>query len=117
MPPRVKRKTQPQQEVAIVEDKASPESENAFEELAKKHWLKTTKKQTKVKVKPEVLKTEIWDVLEKEDFEFRSLLALENLQILEKYEHSLHASLPKLISVTDTYGLVITTILQISTYC
>ena len=117
MPPRVKRKTQPQQEVAIVADLASPESENAFEELAKKHWLKTTKKQTKVKVKPEVLKTEIWDVLEKEDFEFRSLLALENLQILEKYEHSLHASLPKLISVTDTYGLVITTILQISTYC
>ncbi|CAL3965876.1 unnamed protein product, partial [Diplocarpon coronariae] len=56
------------------------ESGSAFEQLAKAHW---TKKSTKVKVKPDVLKNEIWDVLEKEDFAFSSLLALENLQILE----------------------------------
>jgi len=30
------------------------------------------------------LKTEIWDVLEKEDFAFKSLLVLENLQVLER---------------------------------
>ncbi|KAI6714255.1 intron-binding protein aquarius [Diplocarpon mali] len=58
------------------------ESGSAFEQLAKAHW---TKKSTKVKVKPDVLKNEIWDVLEKEDFAFSSLLALENLQILESY--------------------------------
>jgi len=116
MPPRAKRKTQPQQEVAIVEDVANLDGENAFEELAKKHWLKSTKKQTKVKVKPDILKTEIWDVLEKEDFEFRSLLALENLQILEKCGRPSHILLRKLI-LSDIYGLVITKIRRISTYC
>jgi intron-binding protein aquarius len=64
---------------------ADLEGENAFAQLATKHWLKTSKKVTKVKVKPDVLKTEIWDVLEKEDFSFKSLLVLENLQILERY--------------------------------
>jgi intron-binding protein aquarius len=64
---------------------ADVEGENSFSLLAKKYWLKTSKKPAKVKVKPDVLKNEIWDVLEKEDFDFRSLLALENLQILEKY--------------------------------
>lgn len=54
-----------------------------FAQLAKKHWLKS-KKPTKVTVKPDVLKNEIWDVLEKEDFSYRSLLVLENLQILER---------------------------------
>jgi intron-binding protein aquarius len=55
-----------------------------FAQLAKKHWLKSGKKAAKVKVKPDVLKNEIWDVLEKEDFAYRSLLVLENLQILER---------------------------------
>lgn len=59
--------------------------EDVFFQLANKYWLKPSKKTTKVKVKPEILKTEIWDVLEKEDFAFRSLLALENLQLLERY--------------------------------
>ena len=36
------------------------------------------------KVKPDVVKKEIWDVLEREDFPHRSLLILENLQILER---------------------------------
>lgn len=64
---------------------ADVDGEDAFAQLAKKHWLKTTKKSAKVKVKPDVLKNEIWDVLEKESFPFRSLLVLENLQILERY--------------------------------
>ena len=29
---------------------------------------------------------DIWDVLDQEAFNFRSLLVLENLQLLEKYE-------------------------------
>ena len=31
------------------------------------------------------MKTEIWDVLEQDDFAFKSLLVLENLQVLESY--------------------------------
>lgn len=61
------------------------QGDSAFAQLAKKHWYKSSKRSNKVKVRPEVLKNEIWDVLEKEDFAFRSLLILENLQILEKY--------------------------------
>ncbi|KAH6625050.1 hypothetical protein B0J18DRAFT_479838 [Chaetomium sp. MPI-SDFR-AT-0129] len=38
-----------------------------------------------VKVKNDVLKREIWDVLEKENFPQKSLLELEGLQILESY--------------------------------
>ena len=51
-------------------------------QLAKKHWPKATKSK---KTKPEVIKKEIWDVLEQEAFHFRTLLILENLQLLEKY--------------------------------
>lgn len=39
----------------------------------------------KEKFNPNVVKTEFWDVLEKEGFRYRSLLLLENLQFLEKY--------------------------------
>ncbi len=60
-----------------------------FASLAKQHWLKSTKKAAKVKVKPDVVKREIWDVLERENFSYRSLLILENLQILER-SASLH---------------------------
>ena len=49
-------------------------------QVANKHWLKRSKRK---KVKNDVIKSEIWDVLEKENFHSRSLLALENLQILE----------------------------------
>jgi intron-binding protein aquarius len=69
---------------------AELEGESAFAQLAQKHWLKPSKRSAKVKVKHDVLKGEIWDVLEKEDFAFKSLLALENLQILEKYEKPLN---------------------------
>ena len=56
--------------------------DNHWAQLAKKHWPKAAK--TK-KTKPELIKKEIWDVLEQEAFHFRSLLMLENLQLLEKY--------------------------------
>lgn len=62
-----------------------PAEETEFAQLARQHWLKTTKKTTKVKVKNDVLKRDIWDGLEKEDFPLKSLLALEGLQILERY--------------------------------
>jgi len=63
---------------------ADLQGDGQFALLAKQHWLKSTKKVAKVKVKPDVVKKEIWDVLEREDFSYRSLLILENLQILEK---------------------------------
>ncbi|KAL2146025.1 hypothetical protein VTI28DRAFT_5364 [Corynascus sepedonium] len=68
------------------------EGENEFASLARQHWLKATSKQTskaktkaQVKVKNDVLKREIWDILEKENFPIRSLLVLEGLQTLESY--------------------------------
>lgn len=85
MAPRKKAK----EEEASQEDRrptvADLDGANPFAQLAQKHWLKTSKRSTKVKVKPDILKNEIWDVLEQEDFAFKSLLVLENLQILEKY--------------------------------
>ena len=55
--------------------------ESHWAALGKKHWFKPVKSR---KVKNEVLKTELWDVLEEESFEYRSLLILESLQLLEK---------------------------------
>ncbi|KAI9872843.1 MAG: hypothetical protein M1830_001128 [Pleopsidium flavum] len=51
-------------------------------QIANEHWLKTSRSK---KVKPDVIKRDIWDVLEKGGFESKSLLALENLQLLEYY--------------------------------
>ena len=61
------------------------ETENGghWQQLAEKQWAKPTSKPRKVRA--EVVKNDIWDVLEKENYEFRSLLALENLQLLEQY--------------------------------
>lgn len=56
--------------------------ENQWTQVAEKHWSKPVKSR---KVKAEVVKKEIWNVLEQEEFQFRSLLVLENLQLLEKY--------------------------------
>ncbi|KAF1812741.1 intron-binding protein aquarius [Eremomyces bilateralis CBS 781.70] len=55
---------------------------NEYAELAKKHWLKSSKA---VKVRPNVVKEEIWDPLEKNNFPYGELLALENLQVVESY--------------------------------
>jgi intron-binding protein aquarius len=64
---------------------ADLEGESEFAQLAKQHWLKTSKRTGKVKVKNDVLKKEIWDVLEKDAFPYKSLLVLEGLQTLERY--------------------------------
>jgi len=60
------------------------EGQSEFATLARQHWLKTTKRTTQVKVKNDVLKREIWDALEKENFPLKSLLVLEGLQTLER---------------------------------
>lgn len=60
------------------------EEEHEFVQLARKHWLKSGKRVVKPKVKNDVLKQSIWDVLEKEGFHSKSLLLLESLQALEK---------------------------------
>ncbi|KAI0841645.1 P-loop containing nucleoside triphosphate hydrolase protein [Hypoxylon sp. FL0890] len=64
---------------------ADLEGESEFAQLARQHWLKTTKRTTRVKVKNDVLKRDIWDVLEKDNFPYKSLLILEGLQTLESY--------------------------------
>ncbi|KAL2264028.1 hypothetical protein VTK26DRAFT_3332 [Humicola hyalothermophila] len=61
------------------------EGESEFATLARQHWLKTSRQSAKVKVKNEVLKREIWDTLEKDNFPSKSLLVLEGLQTLESY--------------------------------
>jgi len=62
------------------------EGENEFANLARQHWLKSKRSASgKVKVKNDVLKREIWDALEKDNFPLKSLLMLEGLQALESY--------------------------------
>ncbi|KAI9715179.1 MAG: hypothetical protein M1812_006158 [Candelaria pacifica] len=61
---------------------ADLQGDNNYAQFARKHWLKPSKV---TRILPDVLKTELWDVLAGEGFHFRSLLILENLQFLEKY--------------------------------
>ncbi|KAG6193977.1 hypothetical protein E4U27_000060 [Claviceps purpurea] len=61
------------------------EEEHQFVQLARKNWLKPGKKATRPKVKNEVLKQGIWDVLEQDGFQYKSLVLLESLQTLESY--------------------------------
>lgn len=56
--------------------------ENHFAQVARKNWLAAKKTP---KVRPEVVKKELWDELESGDFAYSSLLILENLQLLERY--------------------------------
>lgn len=74
------------------------EGENEWTQLARKHWAKPVKTR---KVKPDVIKKEIWDVLEKEGFQFRSLLILESLQLLEKSVHSFSSPISRLADNTQ----------------
>lgn len=60
------------------------EEEHQFVQVARKHWLKASKKPAKPKVKNDVLKQSIWDQLEREGFQYKSLLLLESLQTLER---------------------------------
>ncbi|KAL9593532.1 MAG: hypothetical protein Q9219_007511 [cf. Caloplaca sp. 3 TL-2023] len=71
---------------AFLEDDPRPhvddlEGENVWTQLARKHWGNAVKSR---KPRNDVIKKEIWDVLENEGFQFRSLLILENLQLLER---------------------------------
>ncbi|KAG6013558.1 hypothetical protein E4U54_006574 [Claviceps lovelessii] len=61
------------------------EEEHQFVQLARKNWLKPGKKATRPKVKNDVLKQGIWDVLEQDGFQYKSLLLLESLQAMESY--------------------------------
>ncbi|PVI06177.1 P-loop containing nucleoside triphosphate hydrolase protein [Periconia macrospinosa] len=56
--------------------------ENHFAQVARNNWLGENQAQ---KARPEVIKKELWDELEKIDFAYPSLLVLENLQLLERY--------------------------------
>ncbi|PHH62529.1 hypothetical protein CDD81_6915 [Ophiocordyceps australis] len=60
------------------------QEEHEFVRLARKHWLHK-KRGSKVKVKNDVLKQHLWDVLEQQGFQHKSLLLLESLQTLESY--------------------------------
>ncbi len=88
MPPAKKAKKS-----AASQSKAAPkrpttediEGQSEFATLARQHWLKRSKLATKVTVKNDVLKREIWDPLAKEDLPFKSLLVLEGLQTPERY--------------------------------
>ncbi|KAJ5222527.1 uncharacterized protein N7469_008767 [Penicillium citrinum] len=55
--------------------------DSPWSKLAKAHWLDVKVR----KVKPEVIKQQLWDPLEEDGFTNRSLLTLENLNVLEKF--------------------------------
>ncbi|KAJ5142989.1 CWF11 family [Penicillium bovifimosum] len=55
--------------------------ESPWVQLAKAHWLNAKVR----KAKADVIKKQLWDPLEAEAFNSRSLLILENLNILEKF--------------------------------
>jgi intron-binding protein aquarius len=61
------------------------EEEHAFVQLARKTWLKPGKKASTPKVKADVLKQGIWEVLERDGFSYKALRLLESLQVLESY--------------------------------
>lgn len=105
MAPRTRGPAEPRKEV----DDGRPtvadlQGESPFAQLAKKHWLKPGKKSAKVKIKPQVLKKEIWDVLEQEGFSYKTLLVLENLQILERYAQQELLRLAHTNYTAATYG-------------
>ena len=59
--------------------------ENHWIQLAQKSWSKGRKYKN---VTVDFVKKELWDPLEKEDFDFKSLVQLESLQLLEYLWHS-----------------------------
>jgi len=64
---------------------ADGQQDNPWTPVARKHWLKSGGRATRVKVKADVVKTELYDVLEASGFRYGSVLALENVQALEGY--------------------------------
>lgn len=61
------------------------EEEHPFVQLARKTWLKPGKKASPPKVKPDVIKKGIWEILERDAFSYKALRLLESLQVLESY--------------------------------
>lgn len=74
---------------AAADDRPTPaeveEEEHPFVQLARKTWLKPGKKAAAPKVKADVLKQGIWEVLERDAFSYKALRLLESLQVLESY--------------------------------
>ena len=66
---------------AIETTEEQNQNEAYWATVAQKHWSKAGQP---VKVRTDVLENEIWDILEKNNFHYRSLLVLESLQALEK---------------------------------
>lgn len=61
---------------------AEAHQDNQWAPVARKHWLG---KARAPKVKNDVVKGELWDVLERDGFRYGALLALESLQAVEEY--------------------------------
>lgn len=59
--------------------------EDRWWDLAQRLWLSDHPAH---KIKPESIKTDIWDALEADRFSPRALATLENLQIVERYGHT-----------------------------
>ena len=58
------------------------EGDIRWRSVAESNWLTSSAKARKVR--PEVVKQEIWEILEREEFGYRHLQELDNLQLLEK---------------------------------
>ena len=58
--------------------------EDAWAALAQRFWLSGGPVR---RVQPETIQINIWDALEADHFSLRALTTLENLQILERYDH------------------------------
>lgn len=61
---------------------ADLQGDSHFAQVARKNWLAASKTP---KARPDVIKKDLWDELEKVDFAYSALLVLENLQALERY--------------------------------
>ncbi|KAF2398402.1 P-loop containing nucleoside triphosphate hydrolase protein [Trichodelitschia bisporula] len=79
--------------------------DNHYTEVARKHWLNAAKPP---KVKPTVVKDELWDKLEAEGFPYGSLLILETLQVLERYLWPGYSD-----ASSDQHVLLLTTIINV----
>ncbi|KAL8954527.1 MAG: hypothetical protein Q9183_007072, partial [Haloplaca sp. 2 TL-2023] len=58
------------------------QGDNEWTQIAKRHWLGGDTKQKKVK---NDVVNKVWEALKNEEFQYRSLLILESLQLLESY--------------------------------
>lgn len=89
--------------------------ESIYAKIAKTYWLGAG---TSAKVRQTVLKDELWDRLEEEDFAFNSLLVLENLQLLERYfcAFLMISSLEGFSLVIGISGLAMSKMLQTITF-